>query len=386
MNVLSLVLAGGRGTGLGLLTGQRAKPAVPFAGKYRVIDFALSNLVRSGLTQVALLVQFQAESLQDYLGKGEPWGFQDLQTWLPGSEAYTGTADAVYQNRLRIAAMGCDTTLILAGDHIYQQDFRDLLNFHKQAGADLTILSKQVPVEESAGKFGILHAGEDGRISRFVEKPEQPDSTLASTGIYVFNTASLLERLETDARDPESHHDFGRDVLPKIVDQGRAFAYPFEGEWADINSVESYWGANLALLRRSPKAEWAVRTWSVDGPPAWIGQGASVVDSIVSDGCVIEGTVMHSVLSPGVRVEADAVVHNSVLLPGTMVRASALVDRCVVDGAEVGPGASLGVDIHSGPDESQPEVLHGGITVIGSGVRIPAGMIVGRGKDIAEIS
>ena len=391
MNVFTVILAGGRGSGLSVLTAGRAKPAVPVGGKYRLIDFALSNVANSGLDRVALLAQFLPQSLAAHVGAGEPWGFAPgaCETWLPslertGCAAYSGTADAVYQNRRFIEEQGCELTLVLSGDHLYRQDYRDLVRFHQENGAALTVVTRPVPA--SAGRrFGMLAADERHKITHFEEKPAETTLEQASMGIYLFNTAFLLERLEEDARSGESTHDFGRDLIPAIVAGGQAWAYPLAGGWAEIGSVEDYWQANLDFLGDHPVLDlldprWPVATRLAYPPmPAAIRLGGQVSDSLVSDGCFIAGEVTHSVLSPGVRVERGALVRDAVILSGAVIRAGAVVNRCVVDEAvEVGENAFLGAGGDLTPNEGEPELLKSGLTLVGKGARIPAGMAIGR--------
>jgi glucose-1-phosphate adenylyltransferase len=390
MDVFTIVLAGGMGKGLSELASVRAKPVVPVGGKYRLIDFVLSNAANSGLERAALLAQYRPESLTAHVGDGAPWGFAPgaCQIWLPsvertGREAYLGTADAVYQNRRFIAEQGCQWTLIISGDHLYVHDYRDLIRFHQQHGAALTIAAQPVP-ETEAQRFGMIQAGERHQVTSFVEKPASAPAGLASLGIYVFNTTFLLERLEEDARLKGSKHDFGRDILPRIVEEGQACAYPMATYWADVGTLETYWRTNLALLGDEPILDladpgWPVMTRLTQKAPLSVRPAGWVSDSLVSEGCLIAGEVVHSVLSPGVRVERGAVVRDSVILEGTVVRAGAVVSACVVDEAvEVGEQARLGAGEALTPNESEPELLKGGLTLVGKGARIPAGARIGR--------
>jgi glucose-1-phosphate adenylyltransferase len=394
MDVLTLILGGGRGGRLSVLTEQRAKPALPFGGKYRVIDFTLANLVHAGLSPVAVIAQFEAQSLMNHLGQGEPWGLDrhgpgGLQVWLPGlsrtgREQYTGTADAVYQNRKFIEDMGCETVLIVSGDFLYRQDYRDLLAFHQAKGAAFTLSAMPVAPQE-AHRFGMLSLDADGKVTAFDEKTTQPvDHPLASMGIYVFQTAYLLQKLEEDARQPASRHDFGRDVIPGIVAEGQAYGYRYAGYWAEIGSVEEYWSANLALLSQTPPIDlhhpdWAIATRSVPRPPAAIIPLGQVNNCLVSEGCLIEGEVSHSVLSPGVRVEQGAVVRDSVVLSDTIIRAGAVVDRCVLDEeVEIGADAQVGSGGDTPPNADEPAILSAGITVVGRQAQVPPAAEIGR--------
>lgn len=392
MQVLALILAGGLGQSLSVFTQQRAKPALPYAGKYRIIDFPLSNLVNSSLFRIAILTQYQALSLIEHLGNGEPWGLpgpdqNGLQIWQPslgrtGLEKYLGTADAVYQNRKYIAEDGSDTLLILSGDQVYKQDYRDLLRFHQEKGADLTIASTQVPAEE-AHRFGMLQVDAEARITSFIEKPQQTSDTLASMGIYVFKTDYLLRLLAADASNAASSHDFGRDIIPQVVQQAQAYAFQFKGYWVDTGDVEAYWKNNLALLQNSsPLAHdpgWVIHTRSAEKPPLEVRSPGKIVNSLVSDGCMIQGKVCHSVLSPGVRVEADAIVRDSVILNDTLILSGAVLDEVMVDTeVTIGANARIGGGNDNTPNLEEPKVLQVGVTVIGKRANLPEGVVIGR--------
>ena len=392
MNVFTMILGGGIGRRLSVLGEPRGKAALPFGGKYRIVDFVLSNAVNSRLEHIAVLAQFSPQEMISHLGTGEPWGLNrgdqpGIQLWMASAErtgqvAYLSAANAVYQNRKDILAEGCDTVLILAGDHVYKQDFRDLLRFHQEKGADATVSSMRVPIEK-AHRFGLMGVDDNQRIVQFEEQPQQPAQNLASLGIYVFNTAFLLEVLEKDAHDAVSRHDFGLNILPKVAARGRAFAYPFNGYWEDVGNVQAYYETHLALLEEAPPLdlfdpEWVIHTRLWQKPPVKIGPVGKVERSLVSDGCVIHGEVAHSVLSPGVRVERGAVVRDSVILQDTVIRAGAVVDHCVVDEAvEIGAHASLGAGYELAPNAEEPDILNSGITVIGRGAVIPPGAVIG---------
>lgn len=393
MKILTLILAGGQGSRLSILGEKRAKPAVPFAGKYRIIDFPLSNAVNSGLFRVAVLTQYRPHSLMQHIGIGEPWDLNrtqpnGVQIWQPyrgrkDQDWYRGTADALYQNRNLIAESGCDRVLVLSGDHIYKQDYRDMLNFHEAKGADLTVAVMNVPQDE-VFRFGIMSTDAEQRITRFTEKPKQSDSTLASMGIYVFNTSFLLQHLEEDGTDPESSHDFGKNIIPKMVARDKVYAYPFSGYWVDVGTISSYWETNLALLQSEPELnlydpDWVIHTRSKERPPVKLGPAGQSRDSLVSNGCVINGVVINSILSPGVQVETGAVVRDSILMNDTLIRAGAVIDRCILDKEiEVGAGARVGVGDDNTPNQLEPANINTGITIVGKRAQIPAGAVIGR--------
>jgi glucose-1-phosphate adenylyltransferase len=386
--VLTLILAGGEGERLSVLSQVRAKPGVPFGGKYRIIDFALSNVVNSGLTDVAVLTQYAPRSLIDHIGVGRPWdldrshgGVALLQPYIGRGRArdwYRGTADAVLQNVEFIADRDPELVLVLAGDHVYKMDYRPFIETHRAKQAEVTCAVRTVPLEE-AHRFGILDTDADGRVTAFVEKPPNPTSNLVSMGVYVFAWPLLREMLASD------RVDFGRDVLPWMVDEGRqVFSYEFKGYWQDVGTVESYWRTSLDLLSDEPAIElndlgWLIYTKSEERPPARIGSKASVIRSMVSHGCVIEGTVEHSILSPGVRVGAGAIVRNSIVMFDTVVGEGAILDQAIVDkDCRIGAGARIGEGDDLRPNREEPERLYAGITLVGKRAEIPARMRIGR--------
>lgn len=393
MSILTLILAGGQGSRLSILGEKRAKPAVPFAGKYRIMDFPLSNAVNSDLSRVAILTQFRPHSLIEHMGIGEPWDLnrrppKGLKIWQPyrgrsDQDWYRGTADALYQNRNFIRADGSETLLILSGDHIYKQDYRDLIRFHKEKKADLTVTVMNVR-EEEVSRFGIMTVGAGQKITKFAEKPKKSDSTLASMGIYVFNAKFLIEQLEEDAQIKESSHDFGKNIIPKIVEMGRAYAYPFVGYWVDVGTIQAYWETSMALLSENPALdlydpEWVIHTRSAERPPVKCIPPGEIVNSLTSNGCVITGSVINSVLSPGVRVEKGATVKDSVIMNDTIIRADAVVDCCIIDKqVEIGPGAKLGVGKDDTPNQLEPDNINTGITIVGKRGIIPEGATIGR--------
>ena len=386
--VLTLILAGGEGERLSILSQVRAKPGVPFGGKYRIIDFALSNTVNSGLTDVGILTQYAPRSLMDHIGVGRPWdldrshgGVTLLQPFIGRGRArdwYRGTADAVLQNLEFIEDRQPALVLVLAGDHVYKMDYRPFIALHRERRAEVTCAVRTVPIEE-AHRFGILAVGRDGRVTEFVEKPADPPSNLVSMGVYVFSWPFLREALS-----PE-RIDFGRDVLPAMVAEGRrVFAYQFGGYWEDVGTVESYWRTSLDLLSDTPGIElndrgWLIYTRSEERPPARIGPNGSVARSMVSHGCVVDGRVEHSVLSPGVRVAEGALVRDSIVMFDAVIGEGACVDRSIVDKeARIGPRAQVGSGTDLRPNVNEPERLYAGITIVGKRARVPRGVEVGR--------
>ena len=386
--MLTLILAGGEGERLSILSQVRAKPGVPFGGKYRIIDFALSNAVNSGLTDVGILTQYAPRSLIDHIGVGRPWdldrsrgGVALLQPFIGRGRArdwYRGTADAVLQNLDFIADRDPELVLVLAGDHVYKMDYRPFIEMHREKGAEATCAVRTVPMEE-AHRFGILDVDGEGRVTRFVEKPAKPPSNLVSMGVYVFSWPALRDLLGA------GRPDFGRDVLPWMVETKRSvYAYEFGGYWQDVGTVESYWQTSLDLLGDAPGIElndlgWLVYTRSEERPPARIGPSAVVSRSMISHGCVIEGTVEHSVLSPGVRVEAGAIVRDSIVMFDAIVERDAELDRAIVDKeARIGAGARIGTGDDETPNHEEPERLHAGITLVGKRASVPGGVEIGR--------
>jgi glucose-1-phosphate adenylyltransferase len=386
--VLTLILAGGEGERLSVLSQVRAKPGVPFGGKYRIIDFALSNVVNSGLTDVAVLTQYAPRSLIDHIGVGRPWdldrshgGVALLQPYIGRGRTrdwYRGTADAVLQNLEFIADRDPELVLVLAGDHVYKMDYRPFIDTHRAKRAEVTCAVRTVPLEE-AHRFGILETDADGRVTAFVEKPPNPTSNLVSMGVYVFDWHALREVLSRE------RVDFGRDLLPWMVEAGRrVFSYEFKGYWQDVGTVESYWRSSLDLLSDEPGIElndlgWLIYTRSEERPPARIGPHATVTRSMVSHGCVIDGTVEHSILSPGVRIGPDAVIRDSIVMFDTVIGEGAVLDRAIVDkDCRIGAGARIGHGSDLRPNREEPERLYAGITLVGKRVVMPPRITVGR--------
>jgi glucose-1-phosphate adenylyltransferase len=387
-SVLTLILAGGEGERLSILSQVRAKPGVPFGGKYRIIDFALSNAVNSGLTDVGILTQYAPRSLIDHIGVGRPWdldrsrgGVALLQPFIGRGRArdwYRGTADAVLQNLDFIDDRAPELVLVLAGDHIYKMDYRPFIEMHRETGAEVTCAVRTVPIEE-AHRFGILDVAADGRVTAFIEKPANPPSNLVSMGVYVFSWPVMRALLSPD------RVDFGRDVLPWMVEHARrVYAYEFAGYWQDVGTVEAYWQTSLDLLTDEPGIElndlgWLIYTKSEDRPPARIGPAASITRSMISHGCVIDGTVERSVLSPGVRVAAGAVVRDSIVMFDAVIEEGATVDRAILDKeARIGARATVGVGNDLRPNRDEPERLYAGITLVGKRANVPPGVEIGR--------
>jgi glucose-1-phosphate adenylyltransferase len=395
MHTLAMILAGGAGSRLSVLTQKRTKPAVPFGGKYRIIDFTLSNCANSGIYDVGICTQYRPRSLNDHIRSGRPWdldratgGVTLLQPYVGprDSDWYRGTADAVYQNLDFIHHFRPDVVLILAGDHIYKMNYDVLVAFHLDHGADLTIATVRVPMEE-APRFGILETNGGYDVVSFEEKPAQPRGTLASMGIYVFNTDVLDEILTADHACAGSCHDFGSDVIPQMMESYRVYAFPHLSYWVDVGTIEAYWQAHMDLLVDKPRLdlrdrEWVIHTRSEERPPVNIQSGATVARSLITDGCVIDGTVEHSVLSPGVVVRPGAVVRRSVVMTDAVIKENAYVDCAILDkrvrvgeGAQIGCGDDQAFDIPSG--------MFGGFTVVGKNTLIPPHTRVDRNCTVA---
>ena len=395
MRTLAMIMAGGAGSRLSVLPQKRAKPAVPFAGKYRIIDFTLSNCVNSGIFTVGVCTQYRPRSLHDHIRSGRPWdldratgGVTLLQPYVGhrDSDWYQGTADAIYQNLDYIQRHQPDVVLILGGDHIYEMDYDVFTAFHLDHGADLTIATVRVNPND-ASRFGILGTSEEYAVISFEEKPLHPKGVLGSMGIYAFNTDVLREMLTADHAQAGSRHDFGGDIIPQMVKTYRAFAFPYNGYWVDVGTIGAYWQAQMDLLMDEPRLDlldrnWVIHTRSEERPPVSVGRGAVIARSLIADGCVIEGTVEHSVLSPGVVVRRGAIVRDSVVMTDTVIGVNAVVDHAILDkrvrveaGAEIGWGDNGRLNDDAG--------LHCGITVVGKNTTIPAQMRVGRDCSIA---
>ena len=345
--IVAMILAGGRGTRLKELTAKVAKPAVYFGGKYRIIDFPLSNCANSGIDVVGVLTQYESVLLGTYVGAGSKWGLDgnnSLAAILPARERgevgatwYAGTADAIYQNISFLDQYDPEYVLILSGDHIYKMDYEEMLNVHKEKGADLTVAVLNVSLKE-ASRFGIMNTDDKGYIYEFEEKPEKPKSTLASMGIYIFNYKELRKYLIADAADENSKHDFGMNIIPSMLaDKKKLYAWTFDGYWKDVGTVESLWQANMDLLDDKEldlyniKKDWKIYSEDTLGKPQLIGAKASVKSSLVTQGCVVNGEVEGSVLFSNVNVGEGAKVIDSVLMPGVLIEEGAVVKKAIID-------------------------------------------------------
>jgi glucose-1-phosphate adenylyltransferase len=389
MSVLAMILAGGEGPALSVLTALRSEAAVPFAGKYRVIDFALSNCVNSGIFNVAVLTQYQPRSLNEHIGLGRPWdldrttgGVRLLQPYqsAPGHTGawQAGTADAVRFNLEIIRNV--DEVLILPGDHIYKMDYNPMLRFHRERNADVTIATIAVPAHQ-AHRFGMVGADQAGRVIEYAEKPKRTYNTTASMGIYVFKADVLRDWLTGRGRKDTN---LGRDSLPALVKEGRVFAHRFRGYWEDAGTIQAYYEANMALLAETPALDlydenWVIHTKSEERAAAFLGPAARVESNLLCDGCQIEGTVIRSIISPGVRVHEGAVVRDSIIFTDAEIRPGAVVERAILDKrVRVEEDAVVGHGDDRTPNRSEPTRLNTGLTVIGKGAVVPRGVKLGR--------
>lgn len=386
---VAMLLAGGQGSRLYALTEQTAKPAVPFGGKYRIIDFPLSNCVNSGVDTVGVLTQYQPLVLNDYIGNGLPWdldraygGVKILPPYQgkKGADWYRGTANAIYQNLEFIDRYDPDYVLILSGDHIYKMDYAKMLNYHKKMGADCTIAVIDVPLKE-ASRFGIMSTDDEGRIFKFTEKPKEPDSTKASMGIYIFNKDVLFRYLRADAEDPTSANDFGKNVIPAMLAAGeRMYAYPFVGYWKDVGTISSLWEANMDLLGDSPALQLGDEDWRIYSrhephAPQYVGENATIENSSLTEGCEIFGTVKNSVLGSGVKVMEGACVYDAVIMENVVIGAGSEVQYAILD-----HDVRVGAHCHIGKSPKTSK----GITVIASGVSIPDACVIADNKMISS--
>jgi glucose-1-phosphate adenylyltransferase len=381
---VAMLLAGGQGSRLYALTTNIAKPAVAFGAKYRIIDFPLSNCVNSGIDTVGVLTQYQPLILNEYIGNGQPW---DLDRAFGGvhilspyqaktrSSWYEGTANAIYQNMNFMKMYNPEYVLILSGDHIYKMDYAAMLKAHVEKGADCTIAAIDVPLSE-ASRFGILNTNADGSIYQFEEKPKQPKSTLASMGIYIFTAEKLYKYLEADEANPNSSKDFGKDVLPAMLNAGeKMFSYQFDGYWKDVGTIASLWEANMDLLGEKPNFDVADKSWKIHSrnplaPPECIGEEGVVKNSMIALGCEIDGTVENSILGSNVIVEKGAIVKDAVVLANSVIKAGAVVSYSIIDeNVSIGNNAKIGVD----KDPNAEIVVLGRDISVANGVTVSAG-------------
>jgi len=385
MEVLALILAGGKGSRLDLLSNRRSKPAMPFAGKFRIIDFSLSNCAQSNIYNIGILTQYLPLSLNEHIGSGKPWDLDRRDSSItllqPHDYWYLGTADAVRKNLEFIKRQKPNYVLILSGDHIYKMDYRKMLKEHKEKKSRLTIATKLVP-KEDISRFGIMEVDANNAITAFKEKPKEASSQLASMGIYLFDY-ELLEHVLKEL--PQDDLDFGHHIIPHIIahSKNEVFAYPFHDYWQDVGTYDSYLETNLALNEDSFTLDlydpsWKVYTKSEDLPPVKIGPNAHIKDALISNGCVIEGTVINSVLSPGVRVGKGAIVKDSVILSHTLISDGVEITKAIVDKRVIiGRNTKIGV-FENTPNLEKPDLLHSGITVIEKGTIIPNDIHIGK--------
>lgn len=385
---VAMLLAGGQGSRLYALTENTAKPAVSFGSKYRIIDFPLSNCINSGIDTVGVLTQYQPLYLNEYIGNGQPWDLDRTYggvTVLPpyqgkkGADWYKGTANAIYQNMKYIDRYDPDYVIILSGDHIYKMDYSAMLRFHKKTGSVCTISVLEVPLSE-ASRFGILSADDENRIFKFEEKPKNPTSTMASMGIYIFNKSVLFDYLKKDAAKENTDNDFGKNIIPDMLESGeKMYAYKFDGYWKDVGTISSLWEANMDLLGSKPVFDindesWRIYSRNTAKPPQYIGEDAVTDNSLISEGCEIYGTVINSVISPGVLIEKGAVVKDSVIMGDSTVKAGSSILYSIID-----ENAVIGKDCSVGSDSEKAKK----ITVIGAGTVLPDGYTVETGKIIS---
>ena len=391
--MITMLLAGGQGTRLYVLTKEVAKPAVPFGGKYRIIDFPLSNCVNSGIDTVGVMTQYRPLELNSYIGNGQPWDLDRMNGGvyiLPPNvkdkegQWYKGTANAIYQNINFIERYDPEYVLVLSGDHIYKMDYSKMLAFHKGKNADATIAVLDVPVEE-ASRFGIMNTNADDSIYEFEEKPKHPKSTKASMGIYIFNWKKLREYLINDEKDPQSSNDFGKNIIPSMLNNGeRLFAYQFDGYWKDVGTIDSLWEANMDLL--NPKVninlsgdQWRIYARNEPHPPHFIREKADIAESLITEGCDINGKLWYTVLFSGVTVEEGAELNSAVVMKNTVIKKGAIVKYAIIaEDAVIEEGAVVGDDPCNYSDPSE-----WGIAVVGRGAVVKKGQVV-RPKEMIE--
>ncbi len=389
--LLAVIMVGGRGERLSILAQERAKPAVPFAGKYRIIDFVLSNCVNSGIYNVLVLTQYQPTSITEHIGVGTPWGLvppdRKIRLLQPfpaperGRDWYKGTADAVRQNLDSIEEEDFDYVLILSGDHVYKMDYRSMLEIHQAKRADVTLAVTPIP-EEELYRFGTVVINKKGRVTKFQEKIKKPESNLASMGVYIFKKELLRKWLEASTED-----DFGSHIFPKMTEKGRIYSYIYDGYWRDIGTVASYWQANMDMISMPQSflydVNWPIYTKELETPPSRISDRANVVDCLLATGCIIEGHVEHSILSPRVRIARGAVVRDSVIMGDTVIGRDSVVDRAILDeGVIVEEGCHIGYGSDYRTNRQRPRISSTGLTLISKHTKIPSGVTIGRNLTI----
>ncbi len=399
-NVVAMLLAGGQGSRLGVLTKNIAKPAVPYGGNYRIIDFPLSNCVNSGIYTVGVLTQYQPLELNDYIGNGQPWdldrqngGVHVLSPYeaMGSKEWYKGTANAIYQNINFIEKYNPEYVVVLSGDHIYKMNYANMIDFHEKNNADCTIAVLEVPWEE-ASRFGILATDENNKIYEFAEKPAEPKSNKASMGVYVFSWDKLRKYLIEDESNPDSANDFGKNIIPMMLEAGeRMFAFPFAGYWKDVGTIDSLWEANLDIINPNVDLDLSDPSWKIysktpASPPHYIGKNAKVENSSVSEGCEIDGEVDYSVVSSNVAIEADADVRYSVIMPGAVIKKGAKVYYSIVaENAVIEENAKIGEipELLNKPEDWGIAVIGAGAT-IKSGTHIEPGRMINSNEEVSE--
>jgi len=401
MKTRAIILAGGEGSRLGILTSRRTKPAVPFAGNYRIIDFALSNCVNSGIFDVMIIAQYRPQSLIEHIGAGGPW---DLDRDFTGgvriftpyktrqrNNWFLGTADAVQQNIPFIKSGSPDLYLLLSGDHIYTMDYEPMITFHLDHHADVTMATQRVAIQD-ASRFGVVRVNDDYRINSFIEKPAHPATNLVNMGVYLFNPEVLNSVMEADRKNKTSTHDIGKDIIPEMINQGaRIFAYPYSGYWVDVGTIKSFWQAHMDLLKNPPSIDlnnrsWIIHTRTEERGPVRIFQGAQVENSLVSDGCVIGSgaRILNSILSPGVIIQPGAVVEESILLTDVVVGAGAQIKKAILDKrVKIGENALIGMPQGGGPQGGNEDLF----VTVGKNTEIPPGTTLQPGATIdSEVS
>ena len=384
METLALILAGGRGSRLDILSERRSKPAVPFGGKFRIIDFALSNCTNSGIFQIGILTQYLPLSLNEHIGVGKPWDLDRRDSFVtllqPNNSWYEGTADAIRKNLEFVKRYASKYVLILSGDHIYKMDYSKMIEQHKQTGADLTIACKIVPMEE-ASRFGILETDSNLKISKFVEKPKEPKSNKASMGIYVFSTQALIDAIESHPDIVDL--DFGMHIIPDMIAHKNVYAYEFYDYWKDVGTYDSYVEANLELCHDNAldlyDPSWKIYTKSEDLPPVKVGEHAAISTSLISNGCRIDGEIIESVISPGVVVGKGSVIKHSVILNDVVIGENCVIENTIIDKETVvGDNSVIGTGNDYTPNKDNPKILSSGLNVIGKKIILPEGLKVER--------